>query len=111
MTNILLVPIAYKLAMAQLMLGEANRIAQDLDLPCKKPILMEEIRRPFVSNPFLVGTPPHFGGTITSSNFNFAFKDGKCWNIVRCNIFPHGEPFEYRDPLPCLAELARGPFR
>jgi hypothetical protein len=113
MTNTLFVAsVAYQLAMSPLMLGEANRIAQELDLPCKKPILMGEIRRPFVAHPDLRQQGnPDFGGTITSSNFWFSFINGKCWKIVRCNLFPKDKPYEFADPLPYFEDLAKAPLK
>ena len=98
--------------MSQLMLADANRIAQELDLPCKKPILIEAIKKPFVRHPDLRDEgKPDFGGLITSSNFTFSFIRGKCWKIVRLNLFPNRKPYEYIDPLPYLADLAKAPLK
>jgi len=100
---------AYKLAMSQLMLDHANHIAQELALPGKKPMLLAEVKT-FVAHPDLDHDgKPEFRGTITSSNFYFSFYEGQCWSIVRCNVFPSGAPYKFRDPLPHLAELARTP--
>jgi hypothetical protein len=104
MTNIWLVPIAYKLAMTQLMVDHVNRIALDLDLPCKKPIYTQEIQRVFVANPLLGGTVPDLGGTITGSNFEFSFTSGKCWYIFK-HTLSNGRSYLSGDPMMELLDV------
>jgi hypothetical protein len=112
MTNSLLaISVAYKLAASQIMLQEANEVAKDLDLPCKKPIVAEHVKA-FVGHPDLDRKGKlDFVGTITSSNFWFTFSEGKCRSVVRLNLFPNGKPYRFVDPLPYLADLAKAPLK
>lgn len=111
LTNLTVATAAYKLVFSQMMLDQVNHVAQELDLPCKRPILMREVRT-FVGRPLFLGEErPNFCGTVTTSNFFFSFGNGQCWSINRCNLFPNGRPYEFIDPIPYLADLARTPCK
>jgi hypothetical protein len=80
MTNLVVVSLAYKMAVAQLMLGEANFHAQKLDLQLQRPIPMEQVRVVMVRS-------PHFkehGGVIEVSNYLWSFaEDGKLFKLLK----------------------------
>jgi hypothetical protein len=76
MTNFLAMSLAYKAVVLQLMVGEANFFARQLNLPCPKPL---EITKSWVTRPAF-----GFGGTLNTTQFFFSFgKDGRLWNIVK----------------------------
>jgi len=76
MTNALTISIAYKAAALQLMVGEANFFANQLDLPGPKPI---EVKSSYISPPGL-----GFGGNIETAEFFFGFyKEAKLWTLSK----------------------------
>jgi len=82
MTNFLAMSLAYKVVVLQLMVGEANFFARQLDLPCPKPI---QVTRSFVRPPAF-----GFGGTLDTAQFFFSFNDsGKLWKIVKTDAVIH----------------------
>jgi hypothetical protein len=104
MTNLLHISLAYKMAVIQLMVGEANFYAEKLNLPCSRPIQVSEVKslvRPLSSG---------FGSFISTSNFFFSFnKDGKLWDVVRLKLFEGDTPYVFTSFVPHISELKKTP--
>jgi hypothetical protein len=78
MTN-LIASVAYKAAVIQLILGEANYASLQLNLPTPHPIEATNIVRKFVGAPRF-----GFGGIIYTTNFSFGVDESRrLWTISR----------------------------
>jgi hypothetical protein len=101
MTNLLTMPLAYKLFVLQLMVGEANYCAEKLALPLPKPLTIHELAKSSVSPPVL-----RFGGIIDSGLYSFSFGDEKkLWLIYKDDtVYRHFDAWQDLKTAPSLVD-------
>ncbi|MDQ6632750.1 MAG: hypothetical protein M3Y82_13510, partial [Verrucomicrobiota bacterium] len=91
---------AYQNAVLQLMVGEANFVAKQLDLKETVPVVAMA-----KTNEWEVEPPPDgIGGVVSSTNYTFYFHEGRLQSINKNNWLQKISP-----PVKDLVELAGRP--